>query len=172
MSQDEFFAFMPLLIYGIAVSELVMHWRDYLKKDRRYWPHLITGLILLELAFLNFYYLYDKLDELFSTYYYFLFRLLSPIVLLLAVSVYTPEEDRGIKEYFKKNASIVFTLIGVFILLNIVTEFGFNYVNLIRAIGMMICFLIALTNRFWLLWLWIILRAAIVIIEFEYPFLL
>jgi len=48
MTKDEFFAFMPLLLYGIAVSELVMHWQDYFNSERRYWPHLITGLILLE----------------------------------------------------------------------------------------------------------------------------
>ncbi len=172
MSKDEFFAFMPLLIYGIAVSELIMHWRDYLKKDRRYIPHLVTGIILLELAFVNFYYLYDSLESLFIDYPHFLLRISSPIVLLLTISVYTPESDHDVKEYFKANSSIIYTLLAIFILINIFIEFDFNFINLIRFIAVLICALIALTKKYWLIWLWVVIRGSFFFIEAYLPHLL
>jgi len=172
MSKEEFFAFMPLLIYGIAVSELIMHWRDYLKKDRRYWPHLVTGIILLELGFVNFYYLYDTLDQWFVDYPHFLLRLSSPLVLLLTVSVYTPENDKDVKDYFNANSSIVYTLLSVFILINILTEFDLSFINLIRTIAILICALIALTKKYWLIWLWVIIRGSFFFFEKYLPHLL
>jgi len=172
MSKDEFFAFMPLLIYGIAVSELIMHWRDYLKEDRRYWPHLITGFILLELAFVNFYYLYDTLEDWFQSYPHFLLRLSSPIIFLLTVSVYTPEREKNVKEYFIANSSVIYTLLSLFILINVVTEFDFNFINLIRTIAIIICMLIALTKKFWLIWLWVIIRVSFFFIDEFLPHLI
>jgi len=172
MSQDEFFAFMPLLIYGIAVTELVRHWRDYLNKGRRYWPHLVTGLILLELAFVNFYYLYDTLEDLFKTYPHFLLRLTSPILLLLTVSVYTPENDRDVKEYFNDKAPLIFTLLGLFIMINVVTDLELNFINLIRSTAAIICFLLALTKKYWLIWLWVIIRLSMFAIQDFAPQLL
>ncbi len=165
MSKDEFFAFMPLLIYGIAITELVRHWRDYLNKDRRYWPHLITGLILLELAFVNFYYLYDTLDDLFRTYPHFLLRLTPPLILLLTTSVYTPEEDRNVKEYFDAKVSLIYVLLGLFITVNIITESGISFVNLVRILAVVICFLIAITRRYWLILLWVAVRLSFFFIE-------
>ena len=172
MSKDEFFAFMPLLIYGIAVTELVMHWRDYLKKERRYWPHLLTGIILLELAFLNFYFLYDELDELFNSYPNFLFRLTSPLILLLAVSVYTPEAERDVKEYFDDKISLIYGLLAAFIVINMLSDLGYNLINLIRLIAIVICLLIAITRIKWLIFLWIVLRLSLFYIEEYLSFLI
>ena len=169
MSKEEFFAFMPLLIYGIAVSELIMHWRDYLKADRRYWPHIITGLILLELGFVNFFYLYDTLDQWYLDYPHFLLRLSSPLLLLLTVSVYTPENDRNVKDYFNANSSILYTLLSLFIIINIITEPDINFINLIRFIAVLICALIALTKKYWLIWFWVIIRGSFFIIEEYLP---
>lgn len=165
MSKDEFFAFMPLLIYGIAVSELIMHWRDYLKSDRRYWAHLLTGIILLELAFVNFYYLYDELNELFVDYLHFLFRLIGPLILLLTVSVYTPEDNKDIKEYFFDKSPIIFTLLGSFILVNLLSEFKDPLMISIRLVAIVLCVLLATTRKFWILWFWVALRLALFFVE-------
>ena len=172
MSKDEFFAFMPLLFYGIAVSEIIMHWRDYLKKERRYWPHLITGLILLELAFLNFYYLYDELDELFVNYNQFLFQLSAPLVFLLTVSVYTPENDGDVKEYFKKRTPMIFSLLAIFVGIHIIKEPNLLFINLVRLSAVLTCVLIAVTKNYWFLTIWILIRSALFIIEEFIPHLL
>jgi hypothetical protein len=168
MSKDEFFAFMPLLIYGIAISELVMHWRDYLKSDRRYWPHLISGLFTLEVVFLNFYFLYDKLDLLFENYYAFLFRLTSPLVMLLAVSVYTPEPEKSVKAYFLDKMPTFFSLLALFITLNMLQELVFNSFLIIRLITIAICLLIAYTKKVWLIYLLIFYRFVMVFIDLNF----
>lgn len=172
MSKDEFFAFMPLLLYGIAVSEIVMHWRDYLRKERRYWPHLVTGLILLDLAFVNFYYLYDSLNLLFENYVKFLYRLLPPLVLLLTVSAFTPERESNVKQYFIDKMPTVFTLLAIFIGLNTLDEFGYNFITLIRLAAIIVCLLLALTRKVWLIFLWVTLRISIFVVESAMPHLL
>jgi len=161
MSKLEFFAFMPLLIYGIAIGEIIMHWRDYLKKDRRYWPHIITGVVLLELAFLNFYYLYDDLSLLFETYPKFLARMMVPITFLLTVSVFTPEDNMEVKVYFKEKMRTIFTLLGIFILAHMINDFHFDFINLIRVIASGSFFLVAFTRKFYFIWIFIVVRLAL-----------
>lgn len=158
MSQDEFFAFMPLLIYGIAVSELIMHWRDYLKSKRRYWPHLVTGILLLELAFSNFYYLYDKLEFLFVDYISFLARLSAPLLFLLTVSVYTPEDNKDIKVYFHEKLPLIFGLLGTFGLINAIMDFGDPKVTFMRFVLIGISYILALTKKLWVFWFLIFVR--------------
>ncbi|MEQ8323616.1 MAG: hypothetical protein RIC15_11845 [Vicingaceae bacterium] len=161
MSKDEFFAFMPLLIYGIAIGELVMHWRDYLKKDRRYWPHLVTGILLLELAFSNFYFLYDILEELFVDYLHFLARLTAPLVFLLMSSVYTPEDNRDIESYFLERMGMIFSLLALFVFLNMIMEFGFDVLTYIRASAVVFCLLVAWSKKLWIFWAFVVFRLAI-----------
>ena len=169
MSQDEFFAFMPLLIYGIAVSELVMHWRDYLKSDRRYWAHLLTGIVLLELAFVNFYYLYDVLDQLFIDYHHFLLHLMPPLVFLLMVSVYTPEDNKDVKVYFLDKVPTIFSLLALFIFINTITDFAWTPLNYIRLSAISICLIIAYSKKVWLIWGFIILRSFLFIADIYFP---
>ena len=158
MSKDEFFAFMPLLIYGIAIGEIIMHWRDYLKKDRRYWPHIITGIILLDMAFLNFYYLYDELNLLFETYPKFLGRMTTPIIFLLIVSVFTPEDDDDLKDYFLSKMKMIFSLLALFITVHIVLNFEFNFINILRSIAIINFLVIAYTRKFNLIWIYVSIR--------------
>ena len=172
MSQDEFFAFMPLLIYGIAISELMMHWRDYLKQGRRYWPHIITGVILLELAFVNFYYLYDKLDQLFLDYPHFLLHILPPLIFLLMVSVYTPEDDKDVKEYFLDKTPLIFSLLALFILINTLNDFDWNMINFIRVFAISVCVLIAISRKIWLIWFFIVARVFLFVMVNYFPHLL
>jgi len=159
MSKDEFFAFMPLLIYGIAVSELMIHWRDYLKHGRRYWPHLIFGILLLELAFSNFYFLYDVLDQLFVNYLNFLARLTPPLVFLLLVSVYTPEENVDVKTYFNDKMRTIFLLLSFFIFLNMIMEIGWDELTYIRASAVVMCLLVAWFNSKTIFWIFIAFRS-------------
>jgi len=172
MSKDEFFAFMPLLIYGIAVSELMIHWRDYLKSGRRYWPHLIFGILLLELAFSNFYFLYDVLDQLFVNYLNFLARLTPPLVFLLLVSVYTPEENVDVKTYFNDKMRTIFLLLSFFIFLNMIMEIGWNELTYIRASAIFMCLLVAWFNSKPIFWIFIAFRALLFIFYQILPILI
>ena len=161
MSKDEFFAFMPLLIYGLAIGEIIMHWRDYLNKDRRHWPHIITGIVLLELGFLNFYYLYDDLNLLFKTYPMFLARMLVPITFLLTVSVFTPEDNMDVKTYFEDKIRTIFTLLGLFVLAHTINDFHLDFLNLIRVIAAGSFFLVAYFRKFYFIWIFISVRLAL-----------
>ena len=172
MSKDEFFAFMPLLMYGIAVSELMIHWRDYLKPGRRYWPHLIFGIILLELAFSNFYFLYDDLDKLFVNYLSFLARLTPPLVFLLLVSAYTPEENVNVKTYFNDKMRTVFLLLSFFIFLNMIMDLGWNELTFIRVSAIAMCLLVAWFNSKTIFWIFIAFRALLFINYQIIPFIL
>lgn len=170
MPINEYYAFMPLLLYGLAVGELLFRWRDYLKKERRYWPHIITGIVLLELAYANFFFMYENLSLFTLDYAHFLMQLIHPTIFFLIVSVYTPEADADVKEYFDDKLRILFTLLALFILTNLLVEFEMNVFNAFRLIGIIICALIAITKKFWIMWIFIGIRLSIFFFDYALLF--
>ena len=159
---------MPLLLYGLAIGELLFRWRDYFKKERRYWPHVITGLVLLDLVFANFYYMYGYMQILPANYIHFLIQLLHPIIFFLIVSVYTPEADSNVKQYFQDRMRLLFSLLALFIVSNVHLDYDINLFNAFRLFSIIICLLIAYTRKFWLIWFLITARLAIILLNHLY----
>ena len=58
MSEKEYYLILPLLLYGLAIADLINSWRSLLTEAQRYVPYTLTSLLLLEMAFWNFFGMY------------------------------------------------------------------------------------------------------------------
>ena len=84
MTNNEYFPILPMLLYGLAIADLVSSWRSFFVKEQRYAPYIITSVLLLEVAFYNFYQLNGYVTEdTFSTYFSYFKVLVSPLIFLL-----------------------------------------------------------------------------------------
>ncbi|WP_020528616.1 hypothetical protein [Flexithrix dorotheae] len=158
MSKEEFYSIMPILLYGIAVGDLVMHFKDYFHRKKPYWPHIVTGLLFLELAFFNFYMLFYHDLPKHENYFFFLKNLITPILFLLTVAVYTPNNETDAKTYFHAHIRIVFCLFAAFILSHFVIEANSNIFSLARLIGVILSLCFAFTEKLTFLWMMVGLR--------------
>jgi len=53
MDSTEYLAFVPLLLYGIALADLfdlLGQWRRFFDKEYLYWPYFLTTVMVTELA--------------------------------------------------------------------------------------------------------------------------
>ena len=55
MEASEYLAFIPLLIYGIALADLLGQWRRFFDRDYFYLPYFLTTLIFTENAIWSVY---------------------------------------------------------------------------------------------------------------------
>ena len=117
MDPAEYFAFVPLLFYGIALSDLLGQWRRFFDRDYFYLPYFATTVIFTELAIWNIYGYLDVVQQLKdATYRQYWAYLLQPMIFLLTVSALTPEsEDQNTKEYFDNRMALVYGLMAIFI---------------------------------------------------------
>ena len=53
MDPEEYLAFIPLLIYGLAIADLLNEWRRFFKKEQWYLPYTIMSIIFTETAIYN-----------------------------------------------------------------------------------------------------------------------
>lgn len=162
MSSGEILAFIPLLLYGIALAELFGQWRRFFEKQYRYWPYVFVTLVFTEIAIWNVYlFLVQIQDSTLITYNEYWLFLIQPIIFLLLVHAFTPEvELKDTETYFKKRIPLVFGLSAIYFALHLTPDFGLsNYAMWFRIIGIIICLIIALTRNikaiyaFGILWL-------------------
>lgn len=149
MSLEEQLAFIPLLLYGIAVADLFSHWRRFFHKEYLYWPYVITAIILTEVAIWNIYLFMFRQENLeYVTYYEYWTILIKPIIFLLLVHAFTPEaEDKDTKTYFIMRIPLVFGLLAVYVGLHLVPDFdASDSMFYPRIFGVLVCAIIAITR--------------------------
>ena len=124
MAQKEYYLILPLLLYGLGITDLVNSWRSFLKPDQRYLPYTLTSLLLLDTAFWNFFQLYDWIQEdHFRNYLTYMRILAAPLLFLLVVAVFTPEEGTAsVKEYFHQQLRTVSLLLALFIFVHFLLD--------------------------------------------------
>ena len=94
MTNNEYFLILPMLLYGLAIADLVGSWRRFLVKEQQYAPYIITTILLLEVSFYNFYQLNQYVTEdTFKSYFAYFKILVSPLIFLVVVGVLTPDKD-------------------------------------------------------------------------------
>ncbi|WP_422360419.1 hypothetical protein [Reichenbachiella sp.] len=160
MQPQEYFAILPLLIYGIAIAELVSPWRIFFEDKKPYLPFILTGILMLEVAFYNFYQFFTHLENTFQSYYIFLSYLLSPMVFLMAAHVYTPEskENLDVRVYFQKRFKLLMILLSVFIASHFVIELGPDIKTAVRGLFIAILLVAAYTRWIGLVYFILALR--------------
>ncbi len=116
MDASEYLAFIPLLIYGMAIANLLSEWRRLFDKQKRYLPYLLYTIVFTELAIYNVF-IYVKVLGMVvgKPYWSYLGFLISPFLYILMVNVYTPESQYDTKEYFDKNIRTCLFLLAAFI---------------------------------------------------------
>ena len=163
MQPQEYFAILPLLIYGIAIAELVSPWRIFFEEKKPYIPFIITGLMMLEVAFSNFYQFFTHLENTYQSYGIFLSYLFSPLIFLMASHVYTPENKSklNIRDYFPKKFKLLMILLALFVASHFVYDIGWNLNTFVRLLFIGILLLAGFTRWIWLVYVLLLLRIAI-----------
>ena len=127
MTKVEYLLFIPLLIYGIAIADLLSQWRRMFSVKSRFFPYMILTVILTEVAVYNVFSFLQKIDRLTDVNYaeYWLY-LLPPLIFLLAVSALVVEKDEDAnKEFFLKRVPVVFSLLAFYIFFHLLPMYAF-----------------------------------------------
>ena len=116
MAHAEYLALIPLLIYGIGLTDLLSQWHRLFDRENRYPIYLIFTLVLTEVAIYNVV-IYVDLVQAFphQTYFAYLASMVPPILFLMVVNVFTPDEGTQTKAYLFENARLIFSLMAVFV---------------------------------------------------------
>ena len=160
MPGQDYFVILPLLLYGLAIADLVNSWRSFFVSQRRYAPYIITSLLLLEISFWNFYQMHEWMGaDTFSSYLSYFKILLPPLVFLLVVAVFTPDSDViDIKGYFIKQMPIIFGGLAVFTALHFLFDWDKNVVP--RMVGIVLLVSTAIWRKEWMIYLLLVFRVS------------
>ena len=152
MEASEVLAFLPLLIYGIAIAELFSQWKRFINFKRLYLPYALLTILLTEIALYNVYLFSQLVNELNNiNYKSYLLYIAPPFIFMIAVNIFTPEKEDDTEVYFKENMRIFFTLIALFIASHFF--FKFEEINMISIIRIVLILWILLTGIFRKTWM-------------------
>ena len=160
MSEKEYYLILPLLIYGIGIAELVSSWRNLFIKERRHLPYLVASLLLLEVAFWNFYKMVHWMtDDYFKNYLSYLLMLAPPLLFLFVVAVFVPDRNKpdvNLKEYFKQKIPVIFGGLALFTSLHFLFDTESSPVPRLVAVGLLLT--MAIWRKEWIIYLLLVLR--------------
>ena len=155
MEASEYLAFIPLLIYGIALADLLGQWRRFFDRDYFYLPYFLTTLIFTENAIWSVYGYLEVTSHLAAIeYFQYWAYLLQPMLFLVIVSALTPElEIKDTKAYFIKRMPVVFGLMAVYIGSHFIANYGeISQLNIARFLAILLCIAMAISRRAWLVY--------------------
>lgn len=168
----EYLLFVPLLIYGIALSDLFGQWKRFLEPSSWYFPYLLTIIIITDIGVHNVFEFFKLCPQLNNINYFgYWLYLLPPLVFLILVNVLTnTDESVDTKTFFISRTRLVFLLLAVFIAMHFIPQFKYDQtIWLPRLLGVIACVLYAFWHKnfiFYLLiaiWLMSIISRAYII---------
>jgi len=152
MDATEYMAFVPLLIYGIALADLLSEWKRFFSPDELYFPYLLFTIILTEAAVYNIFIYVSLVNELpGQTYIRYLSFLVPPFLFLMVTNIFTPERGEHTRDYFEAKIPVVFSLMAVFIASHFLYEMAGN--PWIRIIMIILLAATAVFRKHWLMYL-------------------
>ncbi|MCK5368914.1 MAG: hypothetical protein KAQ62_10190 [Cyclobacteriaceae bacterium] len=113
MSKSEFLLLIPGLIYGVGVVDLIK-----VTFRLQYWEIYIWASILFLVLILQWYSLYNTMDQTINSKLSFTLMMISPLVFTRGCYLFTPDEDTDTKEYFLKCRKVFFVNMILMILIN------------------------------------------------------
>lgn len=138
----EYLLFIPLLIYGIALSDLFGQWKHFMDSSSWYTPYLITLIMVTEIGVHNVFVFFKFSPELSTTTYfaYWLF-LFPPLVFLLMVNCLTHVDDYSNTEtFFTARIKPIFLLLAAFISMHFTPFVQFDHqIWLPRLLAIILC---------------------------------
>lgn len=166
MDITEYLAFLPMLIYGIALADLFSQWKRLLQPKKVFLPYIFLTIILTETALYNVFVFAGLLDELAGqSYFSYLKYLIPPFLFMLSTNIFTPEEGTDTEEYFMKNMPVFFTLFALFAASHFLYDFNEGIkILIIRIVGLLIIILTGLLRKKWMIYLvcavWVLMLIA------------
>ncbi len=159
MDPAEYLSFLPLLIYGIAIADLLSQWkRLFISKDF-FLPYSLLTIVLTEVALYNVFIYVDVVNKLVGlSYFHYLLYLCPPFLFMLATNVFTPDKRTGTKEYFMRTMPKVFILLALFVS----SQFLFNipdniYLFSLRILFVVLILITGMTKKLWLFYVMVAL---------------
>jgi hypothetical protein len=163
MDAAEYLAFLPLLIYGIALADLFSQWKRLFSPRNLFIPYLLLTIILTETALYNVFIYAKLLDQLVGqTYLNYLSYLIGPFLFLLTTNTFTPDPDSETEEYFIRQMPVFLTLLALFAASHFLYEFGENISTIAgRITAILVIFVTGITRKLWMFYiivaLWVFL---------------
>lgn len=123
MSFTEYLLFIPLLIYGIVLSQLLGEWRRFFDLANWHWPYIITIVVFTEIAVWNIYTflgVFTRHDS--HSYMTYLGLLSAPFLFLLAVNaLLVGEDDDGLvdRTEFRSRMPLSYFFMGCYVALHL-----------------------------------------------------
>lgn len=161
MDISEYLAFIPLLLYGIGLADLLSQWKRLFQPSEWYLPYSLLTVIFTESAIYNIF-IYHNLIGQFTelSYITYLSFLAPPFLFLLTVSVFTPEEDSNTETYIRENLSLISLLTALFLASHFLHEYKESeWSTWGRFLYISVCLFIALTRKIWPIYVLVVLWA-------------
>jgi hypothetical protein len=155
MEATEYLAFLPLLIYGIALADLFREWKRFLNLKEIFLPYLIVTIILTETALYNVFAFAGLLENLAGqSYSSYLLYLAPPFLFMLATSFFTPEKNSDTEEYFMKNMPVFLTFFALFSASHFLYDFNEPTIFIgIRLFSLVYILLTGILRKKWMVYL-------------------
>ena len=154
MDLIEYLLFIPLLIFGIVLTDLLGEWRRFF--DRRHWhaPYLITIVVFTEIAVWTMFGFLDVINKQSNhTYLSYVALLSAPFTFLLSVNALLADERRGglvDPLEFAARMRLSYFFMGCFISLHFLPLFNLHEgFDAPRALAAGTMFAVAATGRDW-----------------------
>jgi len=151
MATEEYLAFLPLLIYGIALADLFKEWKRLFDFKNVFLPYTLFTILLTELAIYNVFIYLNVVSELGEgdfKYYQYLLSLIPPFLFMLTVNIFTPEKSENTKEYFLKNQPLIFILLASFFSSHFIYDFEENMIVVGgRIIGVLLLVVLGFSKK-------------------------
>ncbi len=168
MDVGEYMAFIPLLIYGIGLADLLGQWKRFFSPEERYFPYVLFTIILTEVAVYNIFIYIDLVNQLAGqSYLSYLSFLIPPFLFLMVTNIFTPDQGTNTRTYFDERLSLICSIAAIFVASHFFYDLkGLNY---IRVIMILLLILLAVFRKKWLIYVlggvWLVgfvLRASVV----------
>ena len=150
MNESQHLAFIPLFLYGIAIADVINHWRSYLTRKNFFLPYVLSALMLVEFGIFSIYEYLQLISSLTSNNYgAYLTHLIPPIIFLAMCKVITPDQGVETKQYFMANISLLFSLAALFNLSHFIFDYGTEnpYLLLARILSISLFLTLAYTRK-------------------------
>lgn len=157
MSLIEFLLFIPLLIYGIALSNLLSQWKRLLDFARWHAPFLLTVVMFTEVAIWNIYTFLEVFTQRTThPYVSYLADLSAPMTFMLAVNALLPKEDEDHEvnpQEFASRIRPAYFFMGTFVALHLLPQFRSDDGELwIRLPAILLLFATSWFRKNWLIY--------------------
>lgn len=149
MQNSEFLLFIPGVIYGVGVVDLLKIFRN-----KMYWEIIAWGIVLFLILIVQWFTLFERLSAIEMDIGLFTLLLLGPLAYTMTCTILTPEEDdrADTRAYFFKVRRKFFSWIIGFIMVNtflqfIISDDGLAFLRLVLLPFLIGCVVI---NNIWM----------------------